>query len=38
MIFDDGLPKDQRFLPLYVLLAALFINGIILFFYEIRKK
>jgi hypothetical protein len=38
IIFNGGLPKDQRFLPLYVLLPALFINGIILFFYEIRKK
>ncbi len=38
IIFNGGLPKEQRFLPLYVLLPALFINGIILFFYEIRKK
>ena len=38
IIFDGGLPKNQRFLPLYVLLPALFLNGIILFFYEIRKK
>jgi hypothetical protein len=36
LIFDDGLPKDQEFLPLFVLLPALFLNGIILYFYELR--
>ncbi len=38
IIFNEGIPKDQKFLPLFVLLPALFLNGIILYFYEIRKK
>lgn len=38
IVFNDGIPKDQKFLPLYVLLPALFLNGIILYFYEMRKK
>ena len=38
IVFDDGIPKDQKFLPLYILLPALFLNGIILYFYEMRKK
>jgi len=38
IIFNNGLPKDQRLLPLFILLPALFINGIILLFYDIRKK
>jgi len=38
ILFDNGIPKDQRFLPLFVLLPALFLNGIILYFYEMRKK
>jgi hypothetical protein len=38
IVFNDGIPKDQKFLPLYVLLPALFLNGIILYFFEMRKK
>jgi len=38
IVFDNGIPKDQKFLPLYVLLSALFLNGIILYFCEIRKN
>jgi hypothetical protein len=38
LVFDNGIPKDQQFLPLYVLLPALALNGIILFFYDIRKN
>lgn len=38
IVFDNGIPKDQKFLPLFVLLPALFLNGIILYFYEIRKN
>lgn len=38
IVFDDGIPKNQKFLPLFVLLPALFLNGVILYFYEIRKK
>ena len=38
LVFDNGIPKEQQFLPLYVLLPALALNGIILFFYEIRKN
>ena len=38
IVFNDGLPTNQRLLPLFVLLPALFLNGIILFFYDIRKK
>ena len=38
IVFDNGLPKDQRLLPLFILLPALFINGIILFFWDIRKN
>ena len=37
IVFDNGIPKDQKFLPLYVLIPALFLNGIILYFYEIKK-
>ena len=38
LVFDNGLPKDQQFLPLFVLLPALIINGSILYICEIRKK
>ena len=38
IVFDNGIPNDQKFLPLYVLLSALFLNGIILYFCEIRKN
>jgi len=38
IVFESGIPKDQKFLPLYVLLPALFLNGIILYFFEMRKK
>jgi len=38
IVIDAGIPKSQKFLPLYVLLPALFLNGIILYFYEIRKQ
>ncbi len=38
IIFENGIPKDQKFLPLFVLIPALFLNGIILFFYDIRKN
>jgi hypothetical protein len=38
ILFDNGLPKDQKFLPLFVLLPALFLNGIILYSFEMRKK
>ena len=38
IIFDNGLPEEQRLLPLFILLPALFINGIILLIYDIRKK
>ena len=38
IVFNDGLPTNQRLLPLFVLLPALFLNGIILLFYDIRKK
>ena len=38
IIFDNGIPKEQKFLPLYVLLPALFLNGIILYFFELKEK
>jgi len=38
LVFNTGIPKDQKLLPLFVLLPALFLNGIILYFYDIRKK
>jgi len=38
IIFDNGLPKEQRLLPLFILLPALFINGIILLLWDILKK
>jgi len=38
LVFDNGLPKEQEFLPLFVLLPALFLNGIILLFFDILKK
>lgn len=38
LVFDGGLPKEQEFLPLFVLLPALFLNGIILLFFDILKK
>ena len=38
IVIDGGLPKDQRLLPLFVLLPALILNGAILYIYEIRKK
>ncbi len=38
IVFDNGIPQEQKFLPLFVLLPALFLNGIILYFYEMRKK
>ena len=38
IVFNGGLPTNQRLLPLFVLLPSLFLNGVILFFYDIRKK
>jgi hypothetical protein len=38
IVFNDGLPTNQRLLPLFVLLPALFLNGIILLFYDIMKN
>ncbi|KYK32742.1 MAG: hypothetical protein AYK22_07035 [Thermoplasmatales archaeon SG8-52-3] len=38
LLFSDGLPKEQKLLPLFILLPALFINGIILLLFDIRKK
>jgi hypothetical protein len=38
IVLGDGLPTNQRLLPLFVLLPALFLNGIILLFYDIRKN
>jgi hypothetical protein len=38
LIFENGLPKGQEFLPLFVILPALFLNGIVLLFYDIRKN
>ncbi|KYK23894.1 hypothetical protein AYK21_01920 [Thermoplasmatales archaeon SG8-52-2] len=38
IVFNDGLPSNQRLLPLFVLLPALFLNGIILLLYDIMKK
>lgn len=38
IVINAGLPKNQKFLPLYVLLPALIINGIVLYIYELRKK
>ena len=37
LVIDGGLPKNQEFLPLFVLLPALALNGTILYFYEMRK-
>ena len=36
--FENGLPENQLFLPIYILLPALALNGIILYVYEIRKQ
>lgn len=36
--FDKGLPENQLYLPFFVLLPALALNGIILYIYEIRKQ
>jgi hypothetical protein len=38
LIFDKGLSKEQEYLPLFVILPALFLNGIILYLYDIRKN
>ena len=38
IVFDNGIPREQRLLPLFILLPALCLNGIILYFYEIRKN
>jgi hypothetical protein len=38
LIFDNGVPKEQELLPLYVLIPALAINGFILLFFDILKK
>lgn len=38
IVFDNGIPREQKFLPLFVLIPALFLNGIILYIYEIRKN
>jgi hypothetical protein len=38
LIFDNGLSEEQEFLPLFVIIPALFLNGIILYFYDIRKN
>jgi uncharacterized membrane protein len=38
IVLGDGLPTNQRLLPLFVLLPALFLNGVILLFYDILKK
>ena len=38
ILFDNGIPKDQKLLPLFVLMPALFLNGIILYLYEIKKN
>lgn len=38
IVFDNGIPKDQKLLPLFVLMPALFLNGIILYLYEIKKN
>jgi hypothetical protein len=36
LIFDKGLLGKLEFLPLFVILPALFLNGIILYIYDIR--
>jgi len=38
ILFDNGIPKDQKLLPLFVLMPALFLNGIILYLYELKKE
>ena len=38
LVLDNGLPGEQRFLPIFIVLSALILNGIVLYFYEIRKK
>jgi hypothetical protein len=38
LVFHNGLSKEQQLLPLFVILPALFLNGIILLFYDIRKN
>ena len=37
LVIDHGLPAEQRYLPFFIVLLALFLNGIILYFFEIRK-
>ena len=37
LVIEQNLPEEQKYLPFFILLPALFLNGIILYLYEIRK-
>ncbi len=37
LVVDHDLPKEQRFLPFFILLPALILNAIVLYVYEIKK-
>ena len=38
LIFDNELPGEYRFLPIFILFPALVLNSTVLYFYEIRKN
>jgi hypothetical protein len=38
LVIDHNLPAEQRFLPFFILLPALILNGSVLYLYELRKQ
>ena len=38
LVIDHDLPKEQEFLPFFIVFSVLILNAIILYVYEIREK
>ena len=37
IIIDNGISYEQRFFPLFIMFPALFLNGIALYYYELKN-
>jgi hypothetical protein len=38
LIIEGNLPQEQKYLPFFIVMTMLFLNAVVLYFYEVRKE
>jgi hypothetical protein len=38
LVLEGNLPQEQKYLPFFIVMTMLFLNAVVLYFYEVRKE